>query len=69
MPNKVYLTEMVKYCVLDSAIINGIPIRNCIGHVSEKVVYNNITIIVDADITESDIEAFLKKKAAQCQYA
>ena len=68
MPNQVYLTEMVKYCVLDSAIINGIPIRNCIGQISEEVVYNNDKILVEVIITDSDVEAFLKKKASY-QYA
>ena len=59
---------MVKYCVLDSAIINGLPIEDCIGKVSETVVYNNVSIIVDVEITVADIEAYYEKKASQHIY-
>ena len=68
MPDKIYLAEMVKFCVLDSAIINGIPIDNYIGKVSKTVVYNDVSIVVNVDITVEDIEAYYEKKASQHIY-
>ena len=68
VPTNVQLEGLVKYCILDGALIKGIPLESCIGHISEKVVYNNISIMVDVDIEKSDIAAFFKTKAANCQY-
>lgn len=67
--NEVKLCELVKYCILDAAIINGISPEACLGSVSEKVTYNNVSIIVDTEITAYDIKAFLEKKASMSQYA
>ena len=68
MPDKIYLTEMVKFCVLDNAIINGIPIEDCIGKVSKTVVYTNVSVVVNVDITAEDIEAYYEKKASHHIY-
>lgn len=68
IPTAIQLEEMVKYCIIDAAIINGLSPEDALGSVSEKVMYNNVSIIVDVDITTSDIEAYFKKKASQCQY-
>lgn len=67
-PNYLELEELVKYCVLDGAIINGISLDNCIGKISEEVKYNGLKLIVNTQITPEDIEAFYQVKESQYQY-
>lgn len=69
VPNELQLCELVKYCILDAAIINGLSPEDCLGSVSEKVTYNSVSIVVDTEITPSDIEDFYEKKASMSQYA
>lgn len=68
-PNYLDLEELVKYCVLDAATINGNDIDSCIGRVSEEVKYNDVTIIVNTEITSDDINAYHALKASETQYA
>lgn len=67
-PNYLELEELVKYCVLDGAIINGNDIESCIGKISEEVRYNDVTITVNTEITSEDIAAYHSIKASEGKY-
>lgn len=65
MATMAYLTDMVKYCVLDKACMDGKYADDCIGTISVNVVYEDQIIPVTTEITSDDILKFEEIKQLQ----
>lgn len=62
MNNMASLVDLVKWCVLDTAFINGKPVEDCLGNVSKSINYNGIKQQVETYITKDDIASYGRSK-------
>ena len=58
------LISLVKFCILDDALINGKPLEDCIGNVTKTVTYNGTSTVVETTIDDSDISYYQKGKSS-----
>lgn len=60
---KAELVKLVKFCILDSAVINGNPIQDCIGTVTKDITYNGKSTTIETTINEADITRYFSEKS------
>lgn len=59
-----YLVNLVKFCILDAAVINGKPLEDLIGTVAKNVTYNGVSTTIETTIESADISLYYNEKSA-----
>lgn len=65
MTSTAYLTDLVKYCYLDKACLEGKFADDCLGEFSTDVIYKDKKIPITVEITKKDLEKFESVKQLQ----